>query len=192
MNRKAIYELIKAQFGSLTTKQVSGFEAIFDQWEISGLKDIRFLAYILATVWHETGYTMQPIKEYTRGRGRKYGGKIKMSGAAYTTPDHIYYGRGHVQLTWYENYANMGKLLGVDLLNNPDLALDMEISLKILFEGMTKGKSSFGDFTGKSLEMYFNATTDNPKGARMIINGTDRATLIAEHHEKFLIAITCS
>jgi putative chitinase len=35
--------------------------------------------------------------------------------------------------------------------------------------------------------MYFNDVTDDPVGARKIINGTDKAELIAGYHRGFLI-----
>jgi len=185
------YNNIRANFGKLTPKQVQGFEAIFNEWDNNPLEyiDTRQLAYILATSWHETAKTMQPIKEYGRGRERPYGKKIKHSGLRYLIPLHIFYGRGFVQLTWYENYLMMGRLLGLDLLNNPDMALQMDVAVKIMFEGMFKGSSSFGDFTGKCLEMYFNKTTNNPLGARKIINGTDQAKLIESYHNIFAKSI---
>jgi putative chitinase len=174
----------------LSQSQVDGISAILDEWERQGLTDVRWLAYMLATTYHETAQTMQPIEEYGKGKGRKYGLKIKRSGIAYTTPDKIYYGRGLIQLTWYENYQQMGRLLGVALLDKPELACNMKIAIRIMFEGMMKGASSFGDFTGKCLEMYFNDHTDDPIHARKIINGLDCANLIADHHHKFLTAIS--
>ena len=36
-----------------------------------------------------------------------------------------YYGRGWIQLTWKDNYIKCGKLLKVDLVGNPDLALTL-------------------------------------------------------------------
>lgn len=144
---------------------------------------------MLATSYHETAMTMQPIEEYGKGRGRVYGKKIKHDGQTYIFPDKIYYGRGDVQLTWYENYKRMGELLGIPLLEQPELALNPEISARIMVEGMTKGKSNRGDFTGVSLENYFNSSTNDPVRARKIINGLDKASLIASYHEKFLRAI---
>jgi hypothetical protein len=91
-----------------------------------------------------------------------------------------------VQLTWEENYRKMGRLLGVNLLGNLDLAMVAHIAAAIMFEGMMKADSSVGDFTGKCLEMYFNDTVDDPVGARRIINGTDKADLIAGYHRGFL------
>lgn len=169
----------------ITSLQVEGIEVILSEWEIRKLSDIRWLSYMLATVYHETARTMQPIEEFGKGKGRTYGSKFKRSGVTYITPDKIYYGRGFVQLTWYENYELMGRLLGVDLLNNPESALVLPIATKIMYEGMLKGASSFGDFTGKCLEMYFNDKTDDPIGARRIINGQDRARDIASYHKLF-------
>lgn len=185
INRKLFYTEFRKAFGRFTNKQLAGFEAIFDRWDKSGFSDLRWLAYMLATTWHETAATMQPIEEYGKGKTRKYGKKVKHSGVAYIVPNKIYYGRGFVQLTWYENYEIMGRLLGLDLLRNPELCLTMDVAVKILFEGMTKGASSFGDFTGKCLEMYFNETACDPVGARKIINGTDKAEKIAKEYGMF-------
>lgn len=43
-----------------------------------------------------------------------------------------YRGRGYFQITGKENYERMSKLVGVDLVENPDLVNDPEISEKIL------------------------------------------------------------
>lgn len=186
INRKTFYDKVREAFGKLNQKQVEGFEAILAAWEKTPYKDARWLAYIFATVWHETANTMQPIEEFGRGKGYKYGRKLKRSGVAYVLPEKLYYGRGLVQLTWFENYLLMGRLLKLDLLNKPELVLQMDVSIKILFEGMTLGSSSFGDFTGKCLEMYFNDKVNDPIGARKIINGTDKADMIAKYHFSFI------
>lgn len=174
---------------SITQRQIDGIYFKLDAFDESRICDVRWRAYMLATSYHETAMTMQPIEEYGKGRGRVYGKKIKHNRQPYSFPDKIYYGRGDVQLTWYENYELMGKLLGIPLLSNPELALQPKISAKIMIEGMTKGKSNRGDFTGVSLENYFNSFTNDPVRARRIINGLDKANLIASYHEKFLRAI---
>ena len=189
VNKIKFYKTIRKDFGKLTQKQVEGFEAILNEWDLSKYSDNRWLAYMLATVWHETAKTVQPIEEYGKGKTRSYGKKLKHSGVAYSAPDKVYYGRGFVQLTWYENYQLLGRLLKVDLLNKPELALDLNISTKILFEGMTKGSSSVGDFTGRCLEMYFNCTKEDPINARRIINGTDKAELISIYYMSFKEAL---
>ena len=191
MNRSSFYKSVRQSLfsGTLKQSQVDGMEAILNYWDSGKYTDKRWLAYMLATVFHETAHTMSPIEEYGKGKGHKYGRKFKMSGLPYSTPDKIYYGRGFVQLTWYENYEKMGNLLGVNLLEHPELALDLEIATKIMFEGMTKGASHAGDFTGKSLEHYFTPEIENPVGARKIINGLDRAQTIAGYYYKFLVAL---
>ena len=189
INKANFYKTVRLQFKcKLTNTQVLGFEAIINEFERQGLKDMRWLAYMLATAWHETATTMAAISEYGKGKGKPYGKKLKHSGVAYAL-NQLFYGRGLVQLTWYENYELMGRLLGLDLLKNPDLALVLENAVKIMFEGMLRGSSSTGDFTGKCLEIYFNAKTNDPVGARRIINGTDKAKEIASHHNKFLISL---
>jgi putative chitinase len=50
--------------GTLNQGQVNGIEAILDEWEHRQLTDLRHLAYMLATPYHEVDRTMQPIKEY--------------------------------------------------------------------------------------------------------------------------------
>jgi putative chitinase len=185
INKEAFYDSIRKHLfgGKLTSSQVQGMESILNEWERKDLCDKRRLAYMLATAYHETARTMQPIEEYGKGKGRVYGKPDSVTGK-------IYYGRGFVQLTWKGNYQTMGKLLGIDLVNHPDWALKPDIAVAIMFEGMLTGNSYRGDFTGKSLEDYFNEKKNDPVNARRIINGTDKAELIASYHIKFLNALT--
>jgi putative chitinase len=171
INRKFFFDYIRPALfgGKLKQSQVNGMTVILDQWEASRNTDDRRLAYILATAYHETGKAMQPVPEVGKGRGKKYGKPHPLTGK-------VYYGRGHVQLTWFENYERMGRKLGIDLVHNPDLALDTEVSAKILFLGMMEGL-----FTGKKLGDYFSADKEDWVNARRIVNGTDRAKDIAEY-----------
>jgi predicted chitinase len=131
--------------------------------------DIRWIAYMLATTKHETAKTWLPIAEYGKGSGRKYG-----------TPDpatgHTYYGRGYVQLTWAGNYRSMGIALGIDLYNNPDLAMKPDVAYQIMSRGMRKGS-----FTGVGLSHYINGDKCDYRFARKIINGLDCSDRIAEY-----------
>lgn len=192
MNRKVFINGINSSLfnGRINNSQIAGINFKLDAFDDFRICDDRWKAYMLATSYHETARTMQPIEEYGKGRSRVYGRKIKHNRQPYTFPDKIYYGRGDVQLTWYENYELMGRLLGIPLLEQPELALKPDISARIMIEGMTKGMSNRGDFTGVSLENYFNSFLDDPVQARKIINGMDKANLIAGYHDKFLKAIT--
>jgi len=191
MNRTKFFERIRREpfSGKMTQAQVSGVNSLLDAWNET--LDVRWLAYVLATVFHETAARMQPVREglaKTDAQARRI-----LSKYPYAAPDpatgQAYYGRGHVQLTWGKNYKALGEALGLgdELYWNPDRALEPLMSARILFVGMTNGL-----FTGKSLADYFNGRKDDPIGARRIVNGTDRAALIAGYHHAFLSAITAA
>jgi hypothetical protein len=108
----------------LQQSQVDGMNAILDGWEAKyTADDDRWLAYALATTYHETDQHMQPIDEYGKGRGRPYGKADPRTGQ-------VYYGRGFVQLTWERNYETMSNLLGIDFVHHPDLALELDNATK--------------------------------------------------------------
>lgn len=187
INRQKFYQAVRANLfaGSLSQSQVDGINEIINFAECSKINDERYIAYILATVYHETAKTMQPIAEFGKGRGRRYGRKVKHSGEPYTLPNQIYYGRGYVQLTWYENYKLFSERLSIPLLANPDLMLNPKISTQVLFDGMINGL-----FTGVGLKRYFTTIKTDWVNARRIINGTDRAELIADYAIKFYKALS--
>ena len=166
IDRKEFYSQLRATLvkGGLSQPQVDGFEAILDEWEKRSLTDLRWLAYIMATAWHETAQRMQPIEEFGRGRGKAY------------AP--TYYGRGFVQITWERNYAKLSDVIDVDLVTHPEKALEMDNAIQILFVGMIDGL-----FTGKALSDYFDKNADW-RGARAIVNGKDRAAEIAGYAQK--------
>ena len=108
-----------------------------------------------------------------------------------------YRGRGYVQMTWHNNYLHAGAICGVDLVGNPDLALDYDIAAKVMFAGMTDAKIIFEDFsddknfsfTGRSLEDYFHGQTEDWYNARRIINGLSGAQQIADDAQEFYDAL---
>ncbi|MBX2904406.1 MAG: hypothetical protein KF744_00105 [Taibaiella sp.] len=181
INREHFYSTVRSNLfhGKLKQAHVNGMNAILDEWEKNySNADDRFLAYMLATTFHETATTMQPIEEYGHGKGRAYGKPDAITGK-------VYFGRGFVQLTWKANYEKFAKLLKVDLVIQPELALSLDISTKVLFIGMTKGL-----FTGKKLSDYFDGAKEDWANARRIINGTDKAQLIAGYGRIFYGAIS--
>lgn len=185
--------------GRLTQGQVDGLNFILDAWERShAKKDDRWLAYALATAFHETGFTMQPVRErggnayffrmYDPGSPLPRRARLAKSMGALPGDGVIFYGRGYVQLTWRRNYARMGKTFGVDLTTDAaaaDRVLQAELAAKIMFKGMEDGL-----FTGKKFASYFNASTEDWRGARRIINGLDQAEVIAMYGRKFYSCIS--
>lgn len=162
IDRGKFFPAVRQQFfgGVMRQSQVDGMTALLDEWEARySAGDLRWLAYELATTIWETAHTMQPIEEYGHGAGQPYGQPDPVTGKTY-------YGRGFVQLTWKRNYQRMSGVVGVDLVDSPEKALEPRIAAAILFEGM-----EHGDFTGVGLPRYFNATVENWNGARAIING---------------------
>ena len=190
INRPHFYETVKATLfpgAKLKQQQVAGMEAILNEWETNyANSDDRWLAYMLATAFHETATTMQPIEEYGKGKGKPYGTNLKIDKVTrYTDTTNIFYGRGLVQLTWYDNYQKAGKKTGLDLIQHPEKALETNVSVKIMFLGMIEGW-----FTGKKLSNYFGSGIQDWKNARRIINGLDRADMIADYGKKFYSAIS--
>lgn len=126
------------------------------------------LAYVLATAYHETAHTMKPVKEY--------GGETYLKSKKY----YPYVGRGYVQLTWDYNYKKASTALGVDFIKNPSLLLEAKYSVPILITGMKEGW-----FTGKKLSDYISYLNSDFVNARRIVNGTDKADLIAGYAKSY-------
>jgi putative chitinase len=164
--------------GSLTQQQVDGQTVILAVWDVHypDYDDLRWLAYMLATTFHETATRMWPVTEY--------GSDSYLQGKDYWP----YIGRGFVQLTWEDNYRKAGNALDLiddrDLVAHPEMALDSLIATRILFKGMMEGW-----FTGRDLTEYFNDERDDPVNARQIINGNDCDEQIAGDHKLFLDAL---
>lgn len=194
INRKFFFDQARNTLfgGKLNAKQLNGLTAILDEWEANfSQNDDRWLAYMLATTHHETGRTIQPIEEWGKGKDRPYGARLKMTKAKngkripYSDTPEIFYGRGFVQLTWYENYAKAGKKLNQNFLHNAAKVMEMSNATKILFFGMTEGW-----FTGAKLSTFFNPKTEDWKNARKIINGLDKWDLIKDYSLKYYAAIS--
>jgi hypothetical protein len=168
------FALYREEFSTLSQEQVDGLNALLGSaGSDESITDLRWLAYMLATTYHETARTFQPIEEIGKGRGRPYGTEDPVTGQ-------IYYGRGFVQLTWKRNYQTFTDLLGVDLVNHPELALEPGTAYRVMAVGMIKGL-----FTGKKLPDYINDQKCDYVNARRIINALDKADPIAGYARKF-------
>lgn len=157
-------------------------------------RDTEKKAYMLATVRHECGPDMQPIienlnytsaariaqvwptrftvataKAYVRNpeklANNVYANRLG-NGDAASGDGFRYRGRGiGAQFTGKVNYEKFSKLFNVDLVNNPDLALDLTLGAKILYKGCTEGL-----FTGVGLGNYIKSSGVDYRNARRVIN----------------------
>ena len=140
--------------------------AIVAECHKQGVKNNFQIAYILATVEHESKF--EPIDEI--------GGLKK--------PYAPYFGRGYVQLTHRENYQKYSKLLGKDFVKNPNGVKDPAVAAFILVHGMRTG-----GFTSKKLSDYINDSKVDFYNARRIVNSTDRAELIAGYARQWVVKL---
>jgi hypothetical protein len=110
--------------------------------------------------------------------GSPSGGKVSTKYTEAAGDEHQYYGRGLVQLTWWNGYAATSAAMGwqLDLLFSPEKMLNFDTSYEVMVVGMTTG---IGYANGNKLSDYINDGSTDYKGARAIINGSDRAADIA-------------
>ena len=183
--------------GRLTQAQVDCFEMVISQCIE---EDITYehTAYILATIYHETGGRMEAVREgfaKTDQGARNAVEKLFTKGIIrrnYALPEsngRSYYGRGLVQLTHLDNYARTGHALGLDLVTNPDQMLNLEVSVKAIIWGMTTG--AYRRRSLKDMLPYSDPTLEEWINARDIINGdtAKNGKLIAGYAVSFYSAL---
>ncbi len=175
------------RFRSMKAGSFGGIDDLLEFWNANTqFTDNRWLAYMLATTYHETAGTMRPIREYGKGRGRRYGKPHRQT-------KKTYYGRGYVQLTWAFNYKNADKQLGhlklpksKQLYWTPSLAMTYPIARKVLYTGMREGWFA----SGHCLPRRFRPNRKGDwKNARRMINGLDKWNLIKNEALDFLAVI---
>ncbi len=108
-----------------------------DILESAGINTPQRTAAFLGQIGHESGF--QPVDERL---------------SQYASSQSRLHGRGFIQLTGEANYGAYGDKLGLDLLNNPDLAKDPVNALKIAAQYWTdnnlNAKADVGDYHGIS------------------------------------------
>jgi Chitinase class I/RTX calcium-binding nonapeptide repeat (4 copies)/von Willebrand factor type A domain len=188
-------EFIKKCFRNETEHEK--IDLIIDTCLSQGINLCNQIAYILATARHESkrfkdleeDYNGDPVKYFNKKYGNRLGNQLG------TNDGYTYRGRGFVQLTGRVNYEKFGRALSLDLLNKPDIATDPFIAAKILAYGMKQGtfvasgkKKKDGNFqfsSKQNLSEYLTLEKEDYSNARRIVNGTDRAELIASYAENY-------
>jgi putative chitinase len=217
IDRKTFFGAYRQRFKALSVSQVDGLDFLLTSIEADAALWSPYQqlsipvdqgAYLFATVKHETVDLFQPIDEvggskyfeqlygYRTAKGMELGNTQAGEGARY-------HGRGYVQLTGKANYAratsdllthypelvekfekSSNPITRFDLVAHPDQAKEPAIAYAVMSYGMRHGR-----FTGHKLADYFTATRQDPNGARQIINGHDRAGLIAEYWSGLVMAL---
>ncbi len=207
--------------------QVAGIEAVIDNMKH---RPTSWIAYALATAYHETNKNMKPNAESinysvqglinTFGRHRisiedanKLGrkpGEGALSASRQKAIANILYGgtwgqanlgnieagdgwkfrgRGMDHCTGRRNYRSTGSDIGLDLISNPDLLLELDNSVKSLHLGMVTGRYVSGHNFARYLPPSGLATRQQFRDSRKIINGVDKADLIAGYALDFQVAL---
>jgi len=179
--------------------------------EAAGHLPIPYVAYILATAYHETGGKMAPVEENLRytttdrlvavfGKrvqpnpaqfrrnpqalaNRVYADRIG-NGGEHTGDGWRYRGRGLVQITGRDNYKRQGERLGQPFEDNPDMVMSPKYATDILIVGMCQGA-----FTGHALDDFLDSSDPDYHNARQVVNRLDRAADIAGYARKFAAAL---
>ncbi len=176
IDRTYFFDRIKklGLFSRLTEKQVAGMSAILDEWEQQKLSDNRQLAYIFATIYHETYDWNKPMREMypTREKGTEQYLKSK--------PYYPFYGRDFCHTTWRANYVKVRRFTGIDVVTYPDKIAELPLAAKVCVHFMVTGL-----YTGRKLADYISGSKCDYINARRVINGTDKANLVAGYAIKF-------
>lgn len=170
-NRELFFHNYINFYGSLEQSQVDGLEFLLSKFD-NELFSPEQIAYMLATVKHETAHTFQPIEE--RGGYNYFRYLIGKLGIRSLAEANKFKGRGYIQITGRTNYEKFSLILKEDLVSVPSLVLIKENAYNIMKYGFINGT-----FTGKKLTDYINGDKLDYYNARRIINGTDKAELIS-------------
>lgn len=156
------------------------FPGILNECQRQGVQDRAQIAYILATACHESN-AGGAMTEFASGCAYEGRGSL---GNCYAGDGVRYKGRGYVQITGRRNYSDWSNRLGVDLVNNPEMARDPQIAAAILVGGMKQGT-----FTGRKLGDYVGEGRGDFFNARRVINGTDKAGHVGDIAQRLLSAM---
>ena len=153
---------------------------ILNQCLDNGVIDRGQIAYVFATAEHEShfGRFMMELSDgwYLEERD-DLGNTEPGDGPRFK-------GRGFVQITGRRNYQIWSEKIGINLIDNPEKAALPEIAAIVLVRGMRDGS-----FTGVGLSDFIAGDSRDFFNARTLVNGRDKADLIAQFAEYYFKAI---
>jgi hypothetical protein len=117
-------------------------------------------------------------------RGSKSGAPVHKKYTEADGVEHQYFGRGLVQITWWNGYAESGVAFGygLELLFNPEKVKEYDVAYDIMVKGMTTGDGYAND---RRCSMYFTDGKTDYVAARAMVNGSDKAVEIAALAQAF-------
>lgn len=190
---KSIIAPLNSESEQNLRKLIAGIKKYFI--DDGGGCDIPKIAYMLATTrvecydWNRVvffgpraeGISYEKAEiDYGVGPTARRPEYARQMGNAEVGDGYKYRGRGLVQVTWKGGYVKFEKILNIPLVDHPDMAAEWDVALKVMVIGMTRGT-----FAGFSLSDFINGSTTNYRSARQIINGFDKADIIAGYAKKF-------
>jgi hypothetical protein len=122
-------ETIAAATGCPVEAVRTNWPLLYSALEARAIADAPVCAAVIGTVAVETASTFAPVRE-----AFWLSEAWRMANLRYAP----FYGRGYIQLTWEFNYRAYGDAIGVDLVDNPDLALEPQTAAAVMAEYFLK------------------------------------------------------
>ena len=163
-----------------STSAENNRKVLIQAMDDAGITNRMERAAFLAQADHESRGFGSMVEIGSPGYFKKYEGS-KILGNTQKGDGEKFKGRGHFQLTGRDNYTRFGKMLGVDLVNNPDLAADPELSAKIAIKYWNvKGlgaKARAGEFdeVTRGINGKMNGKADRDAKYAMYLGMADKA-----------------